>query len=43
VYESYQHAAIAESSSPFTSSSTNDFTLVSTSTAVTQTFTFEMP
>jgi hypothetical protein len=43
VYESYQHAAITESSSPFTSSSTNDFTLVSTSTAVTQTFVFEMP
>jgi hypothetical protein len=44
VYESYQHAAITESSSPFTSASgTNDFTLVSTSTAVTQTFVFEMP
>ena len=43
VYESYQHAAITESASPFTSASTNDFTLVSTSTAVTQTFTFEMP
>ena len=43
VYESYQHAAITESSSPFTASSTNDFTLVSTSTAVTQTFVFEMP
>jgi len=43
VYESYQHAAITESASPFTSSSTNDFTLVSTSTAVTQTFVFEMP
>jgi hypothetical protein len=43
VYESYQHAAITESASPFTSASTNDFTLVSTSTAVNQTFTFEMP
>jgi len=43
VYESYQHAAITESSSPFTSASGNDFTLVSTSTAVTQTFVFEMP
>jgi hypothetical protein len=43
VYESYQHAAITESASPFTSASTNDFTLVSTSTAVTQTFVFEMP
>jgi len=43
VYESYQHAAITESASPFTSASGNDFTLVSTSTAVTQTFTFEMP
>jgi len=43
VYESYQHAAITESASPFTSASGNDFTLVSTSTAVTQTFVFEMP
>jgi hypothetical protein len=43
VYENYQHAATTESSSPFTNASSNDFTLVSTSTAVTQTFVFEMP
>jgi hypothetical protein len=43
VYESYQHAATTETASPFTSASGNDFTLVTNSSAASQSFTFEMP
>jgi hypothetical protein len=43
VYESYQHAALTESSSPFTAAGSNDFTVISTATVFSQTFVYEMP